>query len=260
MAWRFISHLNAKERAKVKPLASIFSAALALSVMIAAPSAAAVGDENIAAHSRNLILGDAAALKKALEALTERGAPDVAAALALAMRYRRSGHSELQEAFQKVTGQEVHDWTEAFLWQEAHSEIKPHESFRPMKLEIFRRIDEGFLRFLGDDKSLPENMDIRLEEITWGGVAVDGIPSLDHPNMIAASEADYLLDDDLVFGVEINGDSRAYPLRIMGWHEMFNRCPRHRWALILGSSRCSPPRSRPPSRASALRWSRRSPS
>ena len=28
--------------------------------------------------------------------------------------------------------------------------------------------------------------------------------------------------DDLVFGVAINGDARAYPLRIMGWHEMFN--------------------------------------
>ena len=40
--------------------------------------------------------------------------------------------------------------------------------------------------------------------------------------MIAAGDADYLRDDDLVFGVEINGDIRAYPLRIMGWHEMFN--------------------------------------
>ncbi len=65
-------------------------------------------------------------------------------------------------------------------------------------------------------------MKIRLEEITWGGVAVDGIPSLDHPKLIAAAAADYLRGDDLVFGVEIDGDARAYPLRIMGWHEMFN--------------------------------------
>ena len=65
-------------------------------------------------------------------------------------------------------------------------------------------------------------MKIRLEEITWGGVQVDGIPSLDNPRLIKARAADYLLDDDLVFGVEINGDARAYPLRIMGWHEMFN--------------------------------------
>lgn len=66
------------------------------------------------------------------------------------------------------------------------------------------------------------SMSIILTEITWGGVRVDSIPSLDPPKMIAAAEANYLLDDDLVFGLDINGDTRAYPLRIMGWHEMFN--------------------------------------
>jgi len=40
--------------------------------------------------------------------------------------------------------------------------------------------------------------------------------------MIPAADAEYLLGKDLVFGVEINGDTRAYPLRIMGWHEMVN--------------------------------------
>ncbi|MEM7238440.1 MAG: DUF3179 domain-containing protein, partial [Pseudomonadota bacterium] len=63
---------------------------------------------------------------------------------------------------------------------------------------------------------------IRFEEITWGGVRVDGIPALDHPVHVSAGEAGYLLDDDPVFGVEINGDARAYPLRILGWHEMVN--------------------------------------
>jgi hypothetical protein len=61
-----------------------------------------------------------------------------------------------------------------------------------------------------------------LEEITWGGVKVDGIPSLDDSSLISAAEAGYLKGTDLVFGVEINGDAGAYPLRIMGWHEMFN--------------------------------------
>ena len=65
-------------------------------------------------------------------------------------------------------------------------------------------------------------MRIRFEEITWGGALFDDIPPLDAPRMIAAQDAGYLRDSDLVFGVEINGDVRAYPLRIMGWHEMFN--------------------------------------
>ena len=43
-----------------------------------------------------------------------------------------------------------------------------------------------------------------------------------NPELIAPDEALYLTPDELVFGVAINGDMRAYPLRILDWHEMFN--------------------------------------
>ena len=33
---------------------------------------------------------------------------------------------------------------------------------------------------------------------------------------------DFLNPDEPVFGVTINGESRAYPHRIMGWHELAN--------------------------------------
>ena len=39
--------------------------------------------------------------------------------------------------------------------------------------------------------------------------------------MISANEADYLQDDNIVFGIAVNGDVRAYPKRILAWHEMF---------------------------------------
>jgi hypothetical protein len=39
--------------------------------------------------------------------------------------------------------------------------------------------------------------------------------------MISADEAAYLDDDNIVFGLEVNGDARAYPKRILAWHEMF---------------------------------------
>lgn len=39
--------------------------------------------------------------------------------------------------------------------------------------------------------------------------------------MISAQEADYLSDDDVVFGIAVNGDVRAYPKRILAWHELF---------------------------------------
>lgn len=125
-------------------------------------------------------------------------------------------------AVSSLAGEQISDWHNAMLWQEAHPDVKSHPVIQPMKLRVFERIDPRFLNFLGGEKSNPENMKIRLEEITWGGVVVDGIPSLNNPHLIEAAEAEYLDDDSLVFGVSINGDARAYPLRIMGWHEMFN--------------------------------------
>ena len=58
--------------------------------------------------------------------------------------------------------------------------------------------------------------------MVWGGVAKDGIPDLIDPPVVSASQADYLLHGDRVFGVSINGQHRAYPLRIMNRHEMAN--------------------------------------
>jgi len=63
---------------------------------------------------------------------------------------------------------------------------------------------------------------IRLEEIVWGGVRKDGIPALANPKLIAAGDARYLTEEELVFGVAIAGDARAYPHRILDWHEMAN--------------------------------------
>jgi hypothetical protein len=51
---------------------------------------------------------------------------------------------------------------------------------------------------------------------------LDGIPALDNPNMLPAAEADYLEPWEPVFGIAINDDARAYPLRILDWHEMAN--------------------------------------
>ncbi|MEW7279017.1 DUF3179 domain-containing (seleno)protein [Aquimarina sp. 2201CG1-2-11] len=49
----------------------------------------------------------------------------------------------------------------------------------------------------------------------------DGVPPLRNPTMIRAENARYLNNTDIVFGISINGDTRAYPKRILAWHEMF---------------------------------------
>jgi hypothetical protein len=51
-------------------------------------------------------------------------------------------------------------------------------------------------------------------------VPVNGIPPLRFPTTIPAADATWLRDGHVVFGVSINGQARAYPKRILAWHEM----------------------------------------
>lgn len=63
---------------------------------------------------------------------------------------------------------------------------------------------------------------IPTEEIKKGGPPRDGIPSIDRPVFIAPAYADFLQPEDRVLGVNYNGTAKAYPIRIMDWHEIVN--------------------------------------
>ncbi|RJQ80923.1 MAG: DUF3179 domain-containing protein [Desulfobacteraceae bacterium] len=67
-----------------------------------------------------------------------------------------------------------------------------------------------------------ENAIVPKEEIVSGGVPKDGIPAILEPNFVAAPEADFLSPDDQVIGVEIGGKTKAYPIKILTWHEVVN--------------------------------------
>lgn len=70
---------------------------------------------------------------------------------------------------------------------------------------------------------LPDDVESLSNGIVSGGVTQDGIPSIDDPTFLDAAEADQWLDDgDPVFGVARNGDVRAYPQRVLVWHEIVN--------------------------------------
>ncbi|WP_171096855.1 DUF3179 domain-containing protein [Ruegeria sp. HKCCD7255] len=172
---------------------------------------------------RSTLFGITSEFQYGMDFLRERGDPDVVAALLTGLRYSGRRRDEIAAVMAELSGQDLGtDWFEWMLWQERNPQIVPHPSLIPFKREVLLGIDENFDVFLRPEYLQRDKMKIRLEEITWGGVKKDGIPSLDNPTLISAKGASYLKDDDLVFGVSINGDVRAYPLRIMGWHEMFN--------------------------------------
>ncbi len=99
------------------------------------------------------------------------------------------------------------------IWQLPY---QPDHHYASFKARLYERIDPRFAEYFHDESPAT----IRLDEIRWGGVRRDGIPPLKNPKTLAAAEASYLADTDIVFGVEFNGQARAYPKRILAWHEM----------------------------------------
>jgi Protein of unknown function (DUF3179) len=63
---------------------------------------------------------------------------------------------------------------------------------------------------------------IPLDEILAGGPPKDGIPAINDPKFIMANEADFLHDSDEVLAISKNGIVKAYPIRIMNYHEVVN--------------------------------------
>ena len=63
---------------------------------------------------------------------------------------------------------------------------------------------------------------VPLDKIKSGGPPKDGIPSIDNPKFVTASEVTFVTDNDLVIGLDINGEKKAYPLFILVWHEIVN--------------------------------------
>jgi len=63
---------------------------------------------------------------------------------------------------------------------------------------------------------------IPLDEIKGGGPPRDGIPALTNPKYVPAAKADFMREEEQVLGVNLGGVARAYPTRILSWHELVN--------------------------------------
>lgn len=135
----------------------------------------------------------------------------------LSLTQRRSVIIKLINILETKTGQSfgrnTNDW---FFWRWNHSQDQ-HPYYAKFKSLLYGLIDPKFTGYFSQNRTSK----IRLDEVRWGGVLQDGIPPLRQPKMIMATEASYLDDDNVIFGIKINGDARAYPKRILAWHEMF---------------------------------------
>lgn len=159
--------------------------------------------------------------EEALAQIRQSGDTRFVAGLIDSLRYRRDRREEIGFTLNTLTGEKLDDdWFAWHEWAGNHPEIESFEGYVGWKANLFAQIDPNFLRFVYPNIRVDPNS--RVEEIVWGGVRVDGIPALDNPKMVDPQEAGYLIANERVFGVSLNGDTRAYPARFLDWHEMFN--------------------------------------
>ena len=100
----------------------------------------------------------------------------------------------------------------------------------PEYLEMKRAV---FTTILPDMEDIFVEGDIDWRLVSWGGVLIDNrpfdttdlpcncIPAADNPPVVGVEDA-WLDEDDVVFGIVINGEARAYPRQIMEVREMVN--------------------------------------
>ena len=128
-------------------------------------------------------------------------------------------HKKPERSSQKETSSQWSDWlSSAQERPNDGAEVTPPPGYAGWKGRLFGLIDPRMGQFLYDGAPAA----IRLEEIVWGGVRRDGIPDLRDPPTLTPAEATYLEPEDRVFGVSVNGEHRAYPLRVLNAHEMAN--------------------------------------
>jgi hypothetical protein len=66
------------------------------------------------------------------------------------------------------------------------------------------------------------DLSVSAADIFHGGPPRDGIPAIDSPKFIAADNAEFMSADDKILGVVMGDTARAYPVRILTWHEVVN--------------------------------------
>ena len=143
----------------------------------------------------------------------------------LRMQLYYEGRTTLSSYLEQLVGSEeqpdIDEQGEWKLWSEwlgSHPEIEPPQGYAAWKGRFLAHIDPEMGAFFYEGVKTR----IRLEAAVWGGVPKDGIPDLINPPAVTPQDAWYMNPTDRVFGISINGEHRAYPLRILTPHEMAN--------------------------------------
>jgi len=201
-------------------VALLGATALSVAARPAARASTAIPDAEAVALMFDLSHADTATAHSAvMRILAAHDTRFIAVLIEMLRSYGYSSERNLHvQALEQLSGERLGGLWPAWAEWYGTTGYTPPPRFLGWKGELFSRIDPAFKRLLRFDYPTT----LRVEEIVWGGVPFDGIPALDNAPIIPAADAHYLTSDEPVFGLVVNGEARAYPLRIMDQHEMAN--------------------------------------
>lgn len=67
-----------------------------------------------------------------------------------------------------------------------------------------------------------DRLTVPAEQILSGGPGKDGIPAILNPRFVEGNKANFMKSHDVILGLTMDGHSRAYPIKILNWHEIVN--------------------------------------
>jgi len=170
-------------------------------------------------------------------ALGAVGDPRIAWLLSDLLRFVQGGPvgDAATESFTELTGADILIEGRVSQWRAVTDlliawDIAAPPGYAHYKERLFTLVEPGWQPFFDDAAG-----DVDWRWVSWGGVLIDDrplgdldacirgcIPALDDPPVTDAVAGSWYPDEAIVFGVTVNGESRAYPKNIMEVHEMVN--------------------------------------
>ena len=172
---------------------------------------------------------------EAMRRIGSSGDPRVAWLISDLLRFLQGGESGavLVESFQELTGATIED---DFAWGAVTNHLIAWDTPAPPEYVRWKRIPFEIIEPAWEPFFSDPDAGFDYRHLSWGGVLIDDRPlhvsyipcprgciaAMTEPPTTDAAGGDWYDDDQIVFGVVVNGEARAYPKNQMEVHEMVN--------------------------------------